>query len=299
MYPDLSLKEKTPHGTKSRPIHALHFTTGKGTPYPDFFHVEKHWHNNIEILFITKGSYLFEINLDTYILEEGDICILNCGDLHEITGQSADTIHDALLFDPQILDFSYEDEWEENYIAPFINQSLIFKNILHPADAGYKELEKKVRQLMSEALHQKDGWYIRCKLLLLEFFDLTSKHHLLLPAKEVLSAADAHKISYYKTIISYMEKHYSDSISLQQLADTIPCNSQYLCRIFKEVAGTSPIQCLISYRLERACSLLLHTAQPVMDIALDCGFDNISYFIRKFKTVKGCTPTEYRKRCTP
>ncbi len=295
MHPDLSLKEMTSHGTKERPIHALHFTTGKGTPYPDFFHVEKHWHNDAEILFITKGSYLFEINLDTYILKEGDLCILNGGDLHQITGQSADTIHDAVLFDPQILDFSYKDEWEEAYISPFINQSLIFKNILHPTDAGYDELYSEVRQIAGEALCQTEGWYIRCKLLLLHFFDLAVRHHLLLPAKEVLSATDAQKIGYYKTIVSYMEKHYGEAISLQQLADTIPCNSQYLCRIFREVAGTSPIQHLISYRLERACSLLLYTAQPVMDIALDCGFDNISYFIRKFKAVKGCTPTEYRK----
>lgn len=296
MNPDLSLKEKTIHGTKTNPVWALHFTAGEGTYYPDHFFVERHWHHDVEILFIHKGSYLFEINLDNYILNEGDICILNSGELHQITGQCADAVHDAILFDPQILDFSYADEWEEHFIAPFLNQSLICKNILHPMDAGYPEIEIVVRKLMDQALRQDRGWYVKSKLLILELFHLLTGCEMLLPAKDVMSAADSRKIGRYKMIISYIEKHYSDPISLQQLADTIPCNSQYLCRTFREISGISPIQYLISYRLEKACSLLSQTAQPVTEIALDCGFENISYFIRKFKEAKGCTPKEYRRQ---
>lgn len=296
MYPDPSLRENAVHGTKTNPVWALHFSAGRGTPYPDHFFVERHWHNDVEILFIHKGRYLFEINLDNYILSEGDICILNSGELHQITGLSADAVHDAVLFDPRILDFSYADEWEKNFIEPFLNQSLIFKNILHPKDAGYQELEIAVRSLMEEVLHPEDGWYVRCKLKILSLFDLLTRQKMLLPAEEGMSKSDFQKISRYKTVISYMEQHYRESISLQQLANTIPCNSQYLCRTFREVSGISPIQYLISYRLEQACHALIHTAYPVTEIAIDCGFENISYFIRKFKEAKGCTPKEYRRQ---
>ena len=79
------------------------------------------------------------------------------------------------------------------------------------------------------------------------------------------------------------------------MADTISCNSQYLCRFFKEISGVTPTQYLIHYRVEQASAQLLATSKPVTDIALDCGFENISYFIRKFKEIKGCTPREYRK----
>lgn len=296
MNPYLSLKENVTHGTKKNPIHALHFAAGKGTSYPNYFFVERHWHHYVEILLITKGSYLFEINLESHILHEGDICILNSEELHQITGQGAPTTHDVALFDPQILDFSYADEWEETYIAPFLSQSLISRNILHPTDAGYPAIHALVKKLIEAALQEGPGWYIQCKLLLLELFGLMAEQNLLIPAKETMSAADARKIKRYKTIISYIEKHYGEPISLQQLADIIPCNSQYLCRFFKEIAGVSPIQHLIAYRLEKAASLLLHTTKPVTEIALDCGFDNISYFIRKFKAAKGCTPKEYRNK---
>jgi AraC-like DNA-binding protein len=66
--------------------------------------------------------------------------------------------------------------------------------------------------------------------------------------------------------------------------------------LFKEIAGVSPIQYLIGLRLKKACDLLEHSSKSVLEIALDCGFENISYFIRKFKEVKGCTPKEYRSK---
>lgn len=296
MYPDLSLKENVTHGTPKNPIHGMYFTTGAGTYYPDGFFVERHWHDYVEILFISKGEYLFEINLENHLLKEGDICILNSGDLHQITGTATDTVHEVVLFDPKILDFSYGDEWEETCIRPYLNRELICRSILHPADPEYPEIRNCIKELMKKALAMDPGWYVSCKLLLLELFDLLTGQELLLPAREAMSTADARKIGRYKAIVSYMEEHFSEPVSLQELADQVSCNSQYLCRSFREIAGMSPIQYLISYRLDRACELLVRTALPVTDIALECGFDNISYFIRKFKSVKGCTPKEYRDR---
>lgn len=291
MYPDLSLKETITHGTKDCPLHAMHFAINT----PPFF-VSRHWHNYIELLHIVKGTYQIEINLQEHTLHPGDLCFLNSGEPHQITALTPDTIHDAILFDPQILDFSYEDEWEATYTAPFLTQSLILKNILHPTDTGYHDIVTLFQKILHYGLTQAPNWYPLCKLSLLEWFLLIGTHHLLLPAEKVLSAANIRKITRYKTIISYMEKHYQEPLTLQKLADLIPCNSQYLCRFFREIAGVSPMQYLISYRLERASYLLLHTTQSVTEIALDCGFENISYFIRKFREAKGTTPGDYRKQ---
>lgn len=294
MYPNLSLKENITHGTPQNPIHALHFENGAGTPYKDHFFVKRHWHSYVELLHIVKGSYVFEINLENHILKEGDLCLLNSEELHQITGNADFEVHDVILFDPRILGFSYADEWQEVYNIPFLNHSLIFRNIIHPEDIGYSDVYGLFQTIFEAALEQQKDWYISCKLLILQFFSFMATHHMLLPAREVTSVDTTRKILRYKTIISYMEKHYQEPVSLQQLADSVSCNSQYLCRSFREIAGMSPIQYLISYRLERACSLLTHTTRSITEIALDCGFDNISYFIRKFKEVKGCTPKEYR-----
>ncbi len=128
MKQDNALQEKVRYGTEKHPITGMHFITGLGTAYPDYFFVERHWHHYIEILYITKGSYSFEINLQNYKLETGDICILNSGDLHQITGDSSDTMHDVVLFDPCILTFGYGDEFQEACIQPIVEQLFVLPN---------------------------------------------------------------------------------------------------------------------------------------------------------------------------
>lgn len=296
MKQDISLREKVQYGTKKNPITGLHFVTGEGTAYPDYFFVERHWHHYIEILYIVKGSYQFEINLQNYTLNAGDICILNTGDLHQITGDSSNTVHDVVLFDPCILAFSYGDEYQEECIGPLVEQMLLLPSIYRKGSQRNGLIRSKVQELMQTAIEKKDGWYFRSKLLILDMISQIHQAGLMLPTESVQSYEERQKIQHYKAVISYMEENYSHHITLQNLADTIPCNSQYLCRFFKDIAGVSPIQYLINLRLNRACYLLEHTSKSILEVALDCGFDNVSYFIRKFKEARGCTPKEYRKQ---
>lgn len=293
------LREKIEHGTKQNPISALHFTSVSASsdpqnPFSGRFFVQRHWHAHIEILLIRRGTFSLELNLENYPLNEGDICIFNSGELHQIAGQCPSTAHDAFLFDPCILDFSYPDEWQEQWIRPLLNHSLVIRHLLRPGDPGYPEIRNFLEQLLHHGTEKKEGWYIRSKLLLLELFACFSENGLLLP-NAMQPAAEMQKISRYKAIVSYIEEHYSEPVSLAQIAAQIGCNHQYLCRFFKDIAGITPIQYLILYRISRAAFLLANTDQSILEISMDCGFENVSYFIRKFKETKGCTPKEYRK----
>lgn len=294
MKQDISLKEKVKYGTKENPITGLHFDTGKGTPYPEYFFVERHWHHYLEILYITRGSYSFEINLQNCSLYEGDICILNPGDLHEIKGNSSDTKHDVVLFDPCILEFLYEDEMQEKCISPLISQHALLPSVYRSGTDLHKQLLPMVSELMKITLSGTAGWYIRSKLLIMGIIMCIYSSGLVIPAECANSYGERQKIQHYKTVVSYMEANYKNKISLQDIADTVPCSSQYLCRFFKDIAGVPPIQYLVNYRINKACNMLLNTKKTVLEISLDCGFDNVSYFIRKFKELKRCTPREYR-----
>lgn len=294
MQADVALREKVVHGTKKNPLTVMRFTAGPGTVYPDRFFVERHWHSKVEAILVRKGILYLELDLEEHVLTEGDIGVFNSGELHQILGEGPDTVHDVLLFDPYILDFSYPDEWQEEQIRPFLDHSKILANILRPTDPGYERVRASFVRLLETGLAKREGWYIRCKLLLLEWFADLAEDHFLLPDTQK-SAAGMRKVEYYKTVVSYIEEHYGGPITLQQMADQIPCNRQYLCRSFKEVAGVTPIQYLIVYRIERASFLLADPTRTILEIAMDCGFENVSYFIRKFKEIKGCTPKEYRR----
>ena len=294
MQADRTLREKVVHGTKKNPLVVMRFTTGPGTPYPEHFFVVWHWHAKVEAILVRKGCLSLELNLEEHVLAEGDIGIFNSGELHQIEGQGPDTVHDVLLFDPYILDFSYPDEWQEEKIGPFLDHRLRLASILRPSDPGYEQVYDPLVRLLETGLDQKAGWYIQCKLCLLEWFAALADMGYLLPDREQ-SGAELRKVERYKTVVSYIEEHYGGPVTLQQMADRVPCDRQYLCRSFKEVAGVTPIQYLIRYRIERASFLLADRSRTILEVAMDCGFENVSYFIRKFKEIKGCTPREYRR----
>ena len=255
MNQDISLKENIHYGTKEHPISRLHFDTGAGTPYPEYFFVARHWHHYMEILYIEKGSFEFEINLQSFTLSQGDICILNPGDLHQIKGNSSDTKHNVILFDPCILDFSYEDEMQEKCIRPLINQLALLPNIYHCGSSIHAALSPKIKALMDTAAEMDYGWYMTSKLLILDIISSIYTANLMQSVQNAHAQTNQKKIQNYKSVISYMEHNYNQPVTLQDLADTIPCNSQYLCRFFKDIAGVSPIQYLLNYRIQKACIL--------------------------------------------
>lgn len=230
MNQDISLKENIHYGTKEHPISRLHFDTGAGTPYPEYFFVARHWHHYMEILYIEKGSFEFEINLQSFTLSQGDICILNPGDLHQIKGNSSDTKHNVILFDPCILDFSYEDEMQEKCIRPLINQLALLPNIYHCGSSIHAALSPKIKALMDTAAEMDYGWYMTSKLLILDIISSIYTANLMQSVQNAHAQTNQKKIQNYKSVISYMEHNYNQPVTLQDLADTIPCNSQYLCR---------------------------------------------------------------------
>ena len=70
----------------------------------------------------------------------------------------------------------------------------------------------------------------------------------------------------------------------------------HFLRTFRNVVGAPPYQFILRTRLQNAAIQLRRSSQPVLDIALDAGFADLSTFNRRFRTVMGMTPTAYRRR---
>lgn len=291
---DITLKENVAHGTQSTPIDGIRFFTGEGTPWPEHFFVERHWHREVEILYFDRGDFELEIDLETHIAHAGDFCFIGSESLHQITGLTQNSVHQVMIFDPSILEFSYPDSLQEDCMKGFVHKERAFPLFLRSFDPQYAVFASRLKEMIKTAVLRKKHWYLSCKLTLIEILYRMNDKGMLPAAAVRLSAADRARIDRYKTISAYIDAHYAEAITLQELADLISCNSQYLCRFFKEITGTTPVQYLINRRIDHACEELAETTKPILAVGLDCGFDNVSYFIRKFKQLKGCTPKEYR-----
>ena len=98
-----------------------------------------------------------------------------------------------------------------------------------------------------------------------------------------------------RSALGYIEAHYREAITLQQLADAAGYSSFYFCKLFKQVTRLTPLQYVVRYRLEQAKKRMLATDEPLEAIMLETGFRNYGYFWRTFKAVYGDSPQNCRQ----
>jgi len=96
--------------------------------------------------------------------------------------------------------------------------------------------------------------------------------------------------------IKYIEAHFAEEFSLQQVADHVEMSANYLGTLFKKETGMTLVEYLIQYRIDKAKELLLNTHLKSYEIAERVGFTDQSYFSRTFKKIVGCTSKEFRTR---
>lgn len=291
-----SLEEDVRHGTKEQPITVMQFEAGAGTIYPEGFFVQRHWHRGVEMLKVLEGSYTVEVNLENVVIQEGDFCIINSEELHQIEGNEAVSRHEIIIFQPEILAFTYADEFQESLVEPLLSMRNSFATVIRFGTNGYEKIEKIYNGIVATVLGREKGWYYDAKLGLLLLVRQFEKCGLLSEVKNAQGTIEKEKIDRYKRIVSYIEENYMKKVTLEDLAEVAHCNPQYLCHFLKEIAGVPPVQYLIGYRVEKAREFLDNSTKTVLEVSLDCGFENVSYFIRQFKKVVGMTPREYRKQ---
>jgi AraC-like DNA-binding protein len=119
-------------------------------------------------------------------------------------------------------------------------------------------------------------------------YDLISEKH-----KHPLQSKKYHTL---KKIMGYIYQNYNKKIKLTDISEFVSFTPQYLCKFFKEMTDTNIAAYINHYRIEAASTLLKISALGVTDIALECGFDNLSYFNRVFRKQMGCTPTNFRSK---
>ncbi len=111
--------------------------------------------------------------------------------------------------------------------------------------------------------------------------------------KNEVSLSDNNSFIEIKT---YVDEHFAEELSVQQLAERFFLNAAYLSNLFKKESGVTFSSYLSKLRLEFACGLLKETKMAVADIAETSGFTNYFYFARQFKKHFKQTPTEYRDK---
>ena len=106
---------------------------------------------------------------------------------------------------------------------------------------------------------------------------------------------DIECINYIRELISYVNEHYTEKLSLEDAADYVGFSREYFCRFFKQHMGLTFLRYLNEVRISHAGRLLSSTDLSISEIMNTCGFTNQTIFNRLFKEIYGMTPRQARK----
>lgn len=98
-----------------------------------------------------------------------------------------------------------------------------------------------------------------------------------------------------RVALEYIQENYSEDISLKDIAMSINISKSECCRSFKRVLNITPFEYLMEYRVLKSTQYLCNSNDSIANIALNVGFNGISYYGKVFKKYMNCTPSQYRR----
>lgn len=259
----------------------------------DFPGVPLHWHDEMELVVIKKGQGYVSVDFDKHLVHSGDIIMICPGCLHAIEQDASYKMeYENIIFKPELLSSGANDLCMLQYIKPLLDGTLPVEHFLTPAHEVFESLSNCIRQIDLVCADQTTGWQLAVKSALFYFFFLLISER---QKKTVSISHNPKSLEKMKTVLKYVEEHYTEKLTIDDMAKLTFYSKSHFMKFFKVHMGTGFTECLNDYRLTMAARLLKSSDESILMIAEESGFDNLSYFNRIFKRKYGVSPGSYRK----
>ena len=245
---------------------------------------ERHFHQDIELLYMLEGSAFLTVGHQETHLKKDDIYVVNANKIHSLASEDGTLLVKLSITYRLISDV-------------FVNEPLLFLcNSTVEYSAKYGRLKEGMNVLLRYWMKNKGNTasfrYIALGYNILEI--LAEDFLVKIPEKKLMSTYD--KIdARLDTINNYIRANYSQPLSLKALSAQLYLSEGYLSRFFKKNYGMSFSEYLMNVRLHHAMEDLIYTDIPITKIVYSNGFSNQTVFSRIFKNIYGTTPSMFRR----
>lgn len=254
--------------------------------FPDYT-ADKHWHDDIELIYVISGVMKYNINGTIITLRENEGVFINSRQLHfgySDTKTECDFI--CILFHPVLLCTS--EMFETTFLKPVLKSNLLY---LHLKDATWQRNILKSIYTMWENSRSYTSPLYSHGLIFLIWREITENTD----SPLVKPNANAGKTSVLKRMMTFIQVNHKDKITLEDIAASGSVSKRTCENMFLKYLNQTPIEYLCDYRLRKSTELLKTTDMTILDISMEVGFSCSSYFSESFRKNFGTTPTEYRK----
>ena len=246
--------------------------------YGGDWHSVPHTHNHAELFYIVGGKGQFLIEDQLYPVNTNHLVIINPNVTHTEVSLNAQPLEYIVLgIDGVELSIDNTSNGQFCILDHFESMDITscLRNILREMELkqpGYEDICQAFMEILIIRLMRSTG--------------------LSVPSEPQNSVAN-HQCA---AVRRYIDHHFKESLTLDQLAEEAHMNKFYLSHAFKREYGVSPINYMISRRLEESKYLLAETDLSMSQIAQLLGFSSLSYFSQVFHRTQEITPMEYRQQ---
>ena len=279
------LKENKPHGTKDDPFSIYHIANAKRS-----FQIPIHWHDEFEIIYVKSGFLTVSISGENYIGKPGDAFVVSPGNLHFMGSQTGNVDYFTFLFPLKYISFRTDDILDDKLLELLNSGHLIISPEIEDTVKEQCEQLVEIYGAKKEESQSKITAQIKTKIILLQFIlELWKKGF-------IVENDTSGKNTVEKEMVSYIQQNFTGKILLKEFGEQFHLSEKYISRYFKEHFHITISQYVTYLRLEHAKQLLQDTDIPVTEVAMQSGYQNVSYFIRSFKKTYGRSPLKYRNK---
>ncbi|TVQ23279.1 MAG: AraC family transcriptional regulator [Spirochaetaceae bacterium] len=253
-----------------------------------------HHHDYPELAIVVEGTARHHIEDSVYDVAAGDVYLLPADTPHCFV-ESRDLVVSNVMFDLEKLGFPFREARTcAGFRALFDLEPKLRK--VHGLTARLKLLSPQLDYLMrmqadleAELVRHEAGDSFMALTVLSHMLGYLGRCYLDMPN------ARTRAISGIGSVMRYVELHYPERLTVEDLARASNMSTSTLHRHFRAALGASPIEYLIRTRVQHARDLLQETTLSVTEIGFECGFESPDYFSRCFRNATGLSPRAYRK----
>lgn len=248
--------------------------------YGGDWHSTLHTHHCTELFYVTGGTGQFLIEGNTYPVTTHDLVIINPGIEHTEVSLNAAPLK-YIVLGVEGLELTLREG--DDYRYCIVNFHDMRERILFCLNGMLREIELKT-----------PGYETVCQdlleILVISIMRQTDYAAAMVPVRKNAPRLCA-------SVRRYIDEHFKENLNLEMLAKMTHVSKYYMVHAFSEEYGISPINYMISCRIEEAKQLLKNDDYALSMISRMLGFSSPSYFSQSFRKIAGMTPNEYRRSC--
>lgn len=268
------------------PYMVLDVTNEHSYPKNQGFQV-MHWHEDLQFIYVFDGIINIKTLDENVQLQKGEGIFINTNVVHLV--EKIENCHyNSFIFPAYFLEFYFGSP-----VIILVDEIIRNKNLplykLSSKTDWHNSVLKNLQKL-AELEKNKTKFYTYEVLVLLCTLWLEIQKNIILPISEKNNVSNNRMIIFLK----YINEHYSENISLDNLAASANVSKSECLRCFKNILHTTPYKYIMEFRLSKAADMLINTSKSIGEVAEATGFNQLSYFGKCFKNKMKCSPKEYK-----